>query len=167
MFALRQKRKTLFEIAEKLYFSALDAARDPVFYTQYNVPDSVDGRFEMITLHVFMIMSALDDYGYQGKVLKQPLFDVMFKDIECAGREMGIGDLSIPKQMKRMMEGFNGRVFSYHKALKQDEATLIKTLEKNIYGTGASPDKEKLKALSNYLKNKRDAGLLKEWINLY
>jgi cytochrome b pre-mRNA-processing protein 3 len=153
MFALKRKRKTLIDTAEMLYFSALKSARDPVFYKEYGVPDTVDGRFEMITLHVFILMSVLDKFGYQGKVLKQPLFDVMFRDIEYAGREMGIGDLSIPKQMKRMMEGFNGRVFSYNKALNQDENALLKALEKNIYGTVTPPKKVIIMALSQYLKN--------------
>lgn len=153
MFALSKKKRSLKQIADELYQTAVREARAPVFYQTLGVPDTVDGRFEMITLHVFIVMQALKAQGYQGQVLLQPLFDVMFRDIERAGREMGIGDLSIPKQIKRMMEGFHGRALSYEQALSKNNNDLINVINRNVYGTVTRPDAAVLMAVSNYLKN--------------
>lgn len=154
MFVLSRKEKSLNHIADMLYEAALEQARQPVFYRNLFVPDTVDGRFEMITLHVFMIMQGLKAQSYEGTVLIQPLFDTMFRDIERAGREMGIGDLSIPRQMKRMMEGFHGRMVSYEKALEESkERALQQALECNLYGTVECPEQSILSAVASYVRD--------------
>lgn len=116
MFAF-SLRKSRAKTAQRLYQAALAQARRRIFYTEYAVPDTVDGRYEVIVLHVYQIMEGLRKNGTEGEKILQPLFDCMFRDFEYAAREMGIGDLSIPRHMKRMMQGFHGRATSYRKLL--------------------------------------------------
>ena len=92
-------------------------ARQPVFYESYGVPDSVDGRFEMIALHCYLLMRRLQAAG--DKALSQKLFDIFFVSMDQSLREMGVGDLAVPKHMKRMMNGFNGRADGYEQALNK------------------------------------------------
>lgn len=136
--------------AQKLYTDAVEQARNARFYDDYGVPDSVDGRFDMITLHVILIMLRLSG-DRQGAKVNQALFDVMFRDMDKALREMAIGDLSVPKHMKRMMNGFNGRLQHYKSALSGDEE-LADVLRRNVYGTLKDPDKGQIGQMEAYVR---------------
>ena len=114
------------------------------------MPDTVDGRFEMIALHCFILMRRLQAAG--DKKLSQALFDRFFKTMDRSLREMGVGDLGVPKHMKRMMQGFNGRANHYELALKNNDADeLQKALIKNVYGTVKPPAKNILKTMEAYV----------------
>ena len=135
MFTIIRRHKNLKnQTAQVLYTAIMDQARQPVFYTDYAVPDSVDGRFEMVLLHVFPAMIRLRDLGEEGRVLSQALYDVMFVDMDRAIREIGVGDLSVKKHIRRMMKAFNGRMQAYEDGLKSRQA-LIDALCRNLFGT--------------------------------
>lgn len=136
-----------YKIAQSLYEDAAIHARSPAFYADMGVPDSVDGRFDMIALHVVMIIHALNAVkgDKRAKKLSQALFDRMFLDMEQSLREMGIGDLSVPKHMTRMMNGFNGRLQSYNQAFEgaldgEGAGALSEVLVRNIYGGEAADE---------------------------
>lgn len=120
--------------AERLYAALVAQSRQPVFYADLGVPDSVDGRFDMILLHSFIVMRRLGREGKAGRSLSQTVYDVMFVDMDRAVREMGIGDLSVKKHVRRMMKAFNGRVAAYESGLN-DPAKLHEALRRNLYGT--------------------------------
>jgi cytochrome b pre-mRNA-processing protein 3 len=83
----------------------------------------------------------------------QALFDVFFKNIDKNLREMGIGDLGVPKHMKRMMQGFNGRANEYEKAVAEnDHASLQQAVIRNIYGTVENPDPEVVALMALYIQ---------------
>lgn len=149
-FSLRKSRT---KTAQSLYQAALAQARRRVFYTEYAVPDTIDGRYEMIVLHVCQIMEGLRNSGIDGEKIMQPLFDCMFRDFEYAAREMGIGDLSIPRHMKRMMQGFHGRATFYREALEDEEnpSLLVNALARNVYGTVDEVDVDILARLADYI----------------
>lgn len=129
-------KKRYYSAAEDIYAQALKTARSPVFYTHCDVPDTFDGRFEMLVLHVFLTYQNYRDHeGFT--LLSQTLFDVTFKDMDQTMREMGIGDMGIPKHMKRMMKGFNGRVHAYSDSCDGgvDHTKLEDALRRNVYGT--------------------------------
>jgi cytochrome b pre-mRNA-processing protein 3 len=113
-----------------LYAACVAAARRPVFYAAYGVPDSVDGRFDMLLLHVTLAMLRLSDAA-----ARQRLFDRLFADMDRSLREMGVGDMRIGKKMKPMLAGFYGRAKAYRAALAEpgDEA-LAAALTRNLYG---------------------------------
>lgn len=125
--ARKKRAKTLYDQAEA-------QARLPFFYESLSVPDSVDGRFEMIAMHCYIYMRRLQNAG--DKVMSQKVFDVFFRHMDVTMREMGIGDLAVPKHMKRMMQGFNGRANHYEAAiLSGDIDELKQAIVNNIYGT--------------------------------
>ena len=92
--------------AEKLYAAAIKVARRPVFYEQFGVQDTVDGRFDSLTLIVILIMRRLQNCGIDGKELSQQLFDSMFADMDLSLREMGAGDIGVSKRVRVMSEAF-------------------------------------------------------------
>ena len=134
--------------AKDLYESTVTTARQPVFYEDLGVPDTVDGRFEMICLHNYVVTHRLNQVG--DKKMGQALFDAFFVNMDRSLRERGIGDLAVPKHMKRMMQGFNGRCQSYEACLGDKDA-LEQALLRNVYATVDTPDKGGAATLANYV----------------
>lgn len=150
MFHYFRQRKELKQKAKALYDRAETQGRLPVFYADLNVPDTVDGRFEMISLHCYIFMHRLLRAG--DKKLSQKLFDTFFVMMDRTMREMGIGDLAVPKHMKRMMQGFNGRANHYEFAIKnKDSEELIKAIRTNIYGTLDDVQQNDLDIMADYI----------------
>lgn len=140
-------RKRDKETARTLYAALVAQARRPVFYESLGVPDTVDGRFDNIALHAFMVMRAVP--GMTPSV-RQALFDVMFRDFERACREMGIGDLSVPRHVKRMMTAFKGRFFAYEQAIN-DPQMMRDALVRNLYRKVEGVDINHVNAVSHYV----------------
>jgi cytochrome b pre-mRNA-processing protein 3 len=119
-----------------LYGAAVAAARAPYFYQSpaaggLGVPDTLDGRFDLVGLHVFLVIRRL---GAAAPKLAQAVFDAMFNDMDVNLREMGVGDLSVGKKVKVMWEAFHGRSTVYQAALQADDADgLAKALARNVW----------------------------------
>lgn len=127
------------DAAERLYAAVVAQARQPVFYTELEAPDTVDGRFDMIVLHTVLVMRRLRADGAAGQDFAQGLFDALFRDMDRSLREMGVGDLVVPKRIRRMAEAFYGRAGRYGAALDaRDEDDLARGLAANI--RGVDPD---------------------------
>lgn len=121
----------------QLYGSAVAAARDPFLYATLGVPDTLDGRFDAIVLHVYLIVRRLDSEPDPGRALAQALFDAMFLDMDINLREMGVGDLSVGKRNRAMWEAFHGRSAAYAAAW-QDPPALAAAFARNVW-RGAQP----------------------------
>jgi len=120
--------------AQQLYEGVLVHARNPVLYGEAGVPDTVDGRFDMIVLHAALVMRRLREEGPDGQNLAQALFGRLFDDMDAALREMGIGDMSVGKKIKAMAEAFYGRASAYDAALKANDADALKdVLWRNLF----------------------------------
>lgn len=104
-------------VGRRLYDSAAAQARSPAFYTAMGAPDTVEGRFELYTLHVAVALRRLKGQGPQAAETAQGLFDAYVKALDHALREMGVGDLSVGKKMRKLGEAFYGRVKNYDEAL--------------------------------------------------
>ena len=118
-----------------LYGMIVAQARLPVFYRVYGVPDTVDGRFELILLHLFLVLRQLDREE-AGREIGQQVFDVFCRDMDQNLREMGIGDLKVPKEMRRMGEAFYGRAKAYEAAMASNDAGALRTaIARNVLGT--------------------------------
>jgi cytochrome b pre-mRNA-processing protein 3 len=137
------------EAAYRLYTDTVEAARAPGFYARLGVPDTLDGRFELIALHVALVLRRLKDDA-TAKDFAQEVFDAMFADLDRALREMGTGDLSVGKQVKRMAAGFYGRVRAYERGLAGEE-DLGEALRRNLYGT-ATPEPAQLAAMAGWTR---------------
>ncbi|MBE7185198.1 MAG: ubiquinol-cytochrome C chaperone [Methylobacterium mesophilicum] len=145
-----RKRQANRAIIEALYGQIVAAARQPAFYAQWNVPDTPLGRFEMIGLHVFLVLRRLQDQSVAARDVAQEVTDTFFADIEGSLRDLGIGDLGIPKRVKKLARMFYGRTASYGEALERDDrAVLADALVRNIR-PGAARDAE-ADALASYV----------------
>ncbi len=125
----------LQEAARELYGRIVAQAREPGFYRDGGVPDSIDGRFDLIVLHVFLVMNRLKDEAEEGSALSQSLFDLLFLDMDRSLREMGVGDIGVGKRVKAMVQAFYGRIAAYDAALSADDEALRAALARNLFGT--------------------------------
>jgi cytochrome b pre-mRNA-processing protein 3 len=138
------------QAAREVYSAIVAKARQPYFYAELRVPDTVDGRFDMVTLHAILVMIRLAQGGPQASVLSQKLVDGFFADMDRSLREMGVGDLSIGKKVRKMAEAFYGRARAYGDALERgDDEALERALARNIYVGDGSPDK--IRRLARYV----------------
>lgn len=129
-----------------LYTAAVTAARAPWHYgPEVGVPDSLDGRFDLIGLHTALLIRRLRaDPDPRGAALAQAVFDAMFADMDITLREMGVSDLTVGKRVKRMWEAFHGRARAYEAALDSgDGAALRQALLRNLWrAEPGSPEAE-------------------------
>ena len=133
------RRKPLERPGFLLYSSAVTAARDPWFFEEtVGVPDTLDGRFDLVGLHVGILIRRLHrDPDPRGVEAAQAVFDAMFSDMDMSLREMGVGDMSLAKRVKRMWEAFHGRAQAYEAALDAaDRAALEAALARNVWRAG-------------------------------
>ena len=123
----------------ELYRSAVMAARSRHLYTHIGVPDTLDGRFEMVSLYAFLLVHRLQQEPAPGPAVAQAVFDAMFSDMDFNLREMGVGDLSVGRKVKVMWEAFHGRSAAYATALEADNILAFDaSLARNVW-RGAPP----------------------------
>jgi cytochrome b pre-mRNA-processing protein 3 len=137
-------------VARRLYEAVVAQARQPVFFAEWEVPDTIDGRFEMVTLHAHLVLRRLKDGGAETSPLAQALFDVMFADMDASLREMGAGDLGVGRRVKQMATGFYGRVAAYDAGLAGGDGVLGAALRRNLFGT-VSPSSDSLAVMADYV----------------
>jgi cytochrome b pre-mRNA-processing protein 3 len=120
-------------ITDALYGQIVAAARQPVFYSDWNVPDTPLGRFEMLSVHMFLFLHRVRNEAGAMREVAQVLTDDFFADVEHSLRELGIGDLGVPKRMKKLARMFYGRATSYAEALDRgDWSSLSAALSRNV-----------------------------------
>lgn len=143
--------------AASLYGAAVAQARAPSFYTALGVPDSLDGRFELILLHVHLLCRRLGRDGAEGAALAQALFDAMFRDMDRNLREMGVSDPSLPRRIRAMVQAYYGRAKAYDAALAAAGAAgvraLAEALARNVYNLGADAAPAGLARLAAYVRD--------------
>ncbi len=144
----RSKRS---EAARDLYRAVVEQARGPAFYRDFGVPDTLDGRFEMIVLHMVLVLGRLRREGEAGAALGQALFDTMVADMDQSLREMGVGDLSVSRRVKAMGQAFYGRANAYDTAIAVDDSALADALRRNLFGT-VEPDDDETAAIAGYVR---------------
>jgi cytochrome b pre-mRNA-processing protein 3 len=132
VFGLFKSRRNE-QAAYGLYGALVAQARQPTFYTDYGVDDSVDGRFDMIALLAALVIRRLQSADAQGPKVAQALFDLMFADMDRNLREMGVSDLAVGKHIKRMAKAFYGRAEAYEEGLAKGVEILEAALARNLY----------------------------------
>lgn len=137
LFRRRAHERAGFE----LYGAAVGAARDPALFLALGLPDTVEGRFDLISLQVALLIRRLRrDPDPRGPKLAQAVFDAMFADMDVNLREMGVGDLSVGKKVREAWEAFHGRALAYETTLDSAEQNaLAEALARNVW-RGAVPD---------------------------
>jgi len=135
----------------EIYRVIVDQARQPRFYTDFGVPDTVDGRFEMVTLHAFLVLRRLKGATESSSNAAQDLFDLMFEDMDVSLREMGAGDMGVGKRVKAMVQAFYGRIASYEAGLAGEQGALEAALLRKVYAT-VEPARDNAADLAGYLR---------------
>ncbi|MDO9587108.1 MAG: ubiquinol-cytochrome C chaperone family protein [Brevundimonas sp.] len=121
-------------LGEALYERAVRQARDPAFYTTLAVADRIDARFELYTLHVLLLVMRLRDEGDRGAEAGQDLFNTYVSALDHALRELGVGDVSVGKKMRKLGEALYGRMTTWESPLRDgDAAGLAAGLARNVY----------------------------------
>ena len=120
--------------AHNFYGSIVALSRAPALYSEFGVPDTVEGRFEILVLHVFAALERLGgENGAQGK-LNQDLVNLFFADMDTTSRELGVGDLAVPKKMRTLAAVFEERLAAYKKAFEDTDMRLLRDeFQQNIF----------------------------------
>jgi cytochrome b pre-mRNA-processing protein 3 len=139
-----------------LYAQLVEQARKPALYERFGAPDTVEGRFELYTLHLMLLIERLRADGERGAETSQALFDTYVKGLDHALRELGVGDLSVGKKMRRLGEAIYGRGKSYDAALAAlpDTGPLTALLARTVYEGG---DTGRAGSLAGYVLARRQA----------
>ncbi|QBR70358.1 ubiquinol-cytochrome c chaperone [Beijerinckiaceae bacterium] len=127
------RRSANRKLIDRLHGEIVAVARDPIFFTEYGVEDSFEGRFEMVTLHAVLVLRQLNRMAPPAPEIAQDLADAVFHSFEVGLREAGVGDISVPKRMKTIAEAFLGRGAVYDLALRAGPPDLAATLARNVY----------------------------------
>ena len=154
-------RHQLIDLVHDLYAAIVEQARQPVFYRDLGVPDVLDGRFDLIVLHMTAATRRLAKIGDDAKQIEQGIMGLFFADMDRSLRELGVGDLSVGKKIRNMAEAYYGRSQAYETALtSEDEDPLKEALGRNVYG-GTTVGEESLAKLAHYKRALTDA--LETW----
>jgi cytochrome b pre-mRNA-processing protein 3 len=116
-----------------VYSQLMAQARNPYFYQHCGVPDSLDGRFEMLVLQVFL-------YQQKGEIapqLMQALLELLIDDMDRTLREMGVGDMGVSRRIRQMGDALNGRLLTYKQAMSEGKDAMHAALLRNVFGTVA------------------------------
>jgi cytochrome b pre-mRNA-processing protein 3 len=137
--------------AAALYAAIVAQSRRPEFYTDYGVADTVDGRFDLIVLHQTLLLRRLNR-DEPLRPLAQEVFDAFCRDMDGNLREMGVGDLAVPKRMLKFAEAFYGRFGAYDKALTGGDAdALAAALARNLFGGATDAAAAPVRRLAAYV----------------
>lgn len=159
---LWQKLQTVFQAPWRraevmaLYNTAAQHARRPEFFSEAGVPDVMDGRFDLLILHIALLMIRLQGDAEELKTMRQHLFDFLGENMEHNLRQMGVGDMGLPHRIKAMGEAFYGRLAAYSKALELQgdagQTALADVLRRNLYSAAQKIAPEALQVMVKYTR---------------
>ncbi|MBY0420926.1 MAG: hypothetical protein K2Q06_01395 [Parvularculaceae bacterium] len=129
------RKDPLRDAAEALYAAAADQARNVRFFADWGVPDTPEGRFEVLAAILSLLLNRLSDEGPEAQRLQRRLSETLFDQLDAALRELGVGDLSVGRKNRKLAEDFFGRATAYRAALfAGDEDALRIAVARNVYG---------------------------------
>ncbi len=154
--------------ATQLYVSIVSQSRLPILYVDFQVADTMDGRFDMVALHAALVLRRLRAEADQTDQLAQAVFDLMFADMDQNLRELSIGDTGVSKRIQKMVSGFYGRMKAYDLAIdltdkSQQRVDLKKVIIRNIYRQTIMSDNS-VDAMASYILN-QEKNLQKQTID--
>ena len=167
LFGGPAEKKRLRAAAQDLYETVVGQARQPSFYAELGVADTVDGRFDCLVLHAYLLIRRLKGEGETGQALAQAVFDTMFTDLDRNLRELGVSDIRIGVRIKKLAKIFYGRADAYDKGLAAEDgdATLMDALDRNLYKEVTSTPGH-LRAVAAYLRRESAALAAQPWDDL-
>lgn len=140
--------------AERLHEAIIAQSRQPLFYAHLGVPDTMLGRYEMVCLHAYLVLTRLNRESEEGHRLAQTLHNLIFDDFDVALREAGLGDMGVGKRIKKLARNLHGRISVYEAGLASGDGELAAILRRNMYAS-ADPDASELAGMIAYIKAAR------------
>jgi cytochrome b pre-mRNA-processing protein 3 len=145
-------------LIDQLHGKIVAASRRPALYVGLGVPDTYEGRFEMVTLYAGLVIRRLTNLPGIGVELAEEVADSVFRHFEVAVREIGVSDVAVPKRLKRMAEAFYGRSKAYGEGLDEaDSNRLVLALARNVYGTADVALAPMAQSLAQHVRETADA----------
>lgn len=142
--------------AQNIYGSIVALSRQPAIYTEWGVVDSVRGRLEVLMMHMSLYLERLRDEGEEGRALSQEIVDAFFADMDVSARELGTGDMSVPKKMRGLAGVFRERVEEYGIAATQSRnGKLASAIDHNLFGQQPRQPSQDARALAAYMRRMR------------
>ena len=139
-------------VAHELYVATIQAARDPWLFNDCGVPDTPEGRFEALTLMAFIVLNRLKDID-DAESIAQAYFDIMFEDIDANLREMGVGEATLAKRMKKLAGSFYGRVKTYDDAITSDDPShWSQTIKRYLFNEVSAPE-QVVESVANFSRS--------------
>jgi cytochrome b pre-mRNA-processing protein 3 len=136
--------------AKDLYGASVTQARQPAFFALQGVSDTPEGRAGMIMVHLFLVLDRLSGLGAPGESLARVLTETFVTDMDDCLREMGVGDLAVPKRVKRAAAELHARCLAYRRAMKDGDGTLAGELAATLPGLDRAPERALL--LARYMR---------------
>ena len=143
--------------AGELYGGVVTAARQPFFYKDMGVPDTPEGRFELVALHLFLALEALKQRGPQQLEVTRQTIEAFVSDMDDCMREMGVGDFTVPKKVKRAAAAFYERAGAYRRGLSEAQKSVLEKSLSTYVFAGRQEDGNGLSALAGYVRNAASA----------
>lgn len=145
------KRRAEFQRkAGEIYGAIVTQARQRAFYANLGIPDTPTGRYEMVVIHLFLVLERLRSEGALTEPVTQELVDAFVADIDDSLRELGTGDIGVPRRVKRAAAGFYARARDYRQALEASGTALEQTLARHLGDADAT--EPRIGALSAYVR---------------
>lgn len=154
VFSRLFRRDSAKDAAHVLYVGLVSQARHPDLYARLDVPDSLDGRFDSVALHVFLVLNRLKrEDRSAAAALAQNLVDAFVDDMDRSVRELGVGDMGVSRRVKQMAQALYGRAAVYEEAVADpDDKRLVAALARNLYGTRETTSPANLAAAARYVR---------------
>jgi cytochrome b pre-mRNA-processing protein 3 len=156
MLTWLRARGQIGRTATKLYGSVVAQTRDPAFYAIHSVPDTPEGRFDLLIVHLYLVLERLRREGEACEALSRSLVETFITDMDDAMRELGVGDLSVPRKVKRAAAALYDRLYEYRAAMAAaDSELLVEAVRRNVYGSVAvaEPSARGAHAIAAYMCN--------------
>jgi cytochrome b pre-mRNA-processing protein 3 len=150
-FAGRAARK---EAAEKIYDAIVAQSRNPAFYLRCGVPDTLSGRFDMLVIHMFVVLQILKLGGREGQLLAQEIVEAFIREMDTMVRDLGVSDRNVPKEVRKIAQLFYGQLLAYSTALQRNDTKgLAGEVWKSFQsGEGAASASIAADSISTYMR---------------
>jgi cytochrome b pre-mRNA-processing protein 3 len=149
-----RERRARRDLAHALHTRVIEQARRPHFYAVLGVPDTMLGRYEMVCLHAYLVLTRLKREGEAGACVAQTLHNILFDDFDVALRETGLGDMGIGKRIKKLARNLHGRISAYDSGVSASDKELAAALSRNMYAS-AEPSDAQVTGMVAYVRAAR------------
>ena len=150
MLRILSQRRDRRKAAERIYAVSMEAARHPTLFRDYGLPDTLQGRFESLTLHLFAVLHRLMHDPGDDPALARLISESLVTHMDATFREMGVGDTIVPKRMTALYQSFAGRIDAYTRAWEEGDEALAAAIGRNVFPDGGK--KADATVLCAYLK---------------